>query len=69
MENCPHSKVTVCTEDALVPLLELMMPSVEVNVEHNQRSCCKTSQEEPEATKICACQHLMVVEACNLKMY
>jgi hypothetical protein len=44
VENCPHSKVTVCTEDTLVPLLELVMPSVEVNVEYNQRSCCKTSQ-------------------------
>lgn len=44
VENRPHSNVTVCTEDALVPLLEFVMPSVEVNVEYNQRSCCKTSQ-------------------------
>jgi hypothetical protein len=30
--------------DASVPLLELMMPSIEVNVEYNQRSCGKSSQ-------------------------
>jgi hypothetical protein len=69
VENCPHSTVTVCTEDVLVPLLELMMPSVEVDVEYNQRSRCKTCQQEPETTKNMCFSTLMVVDGFYQKLY
>jgi len=44
--DCPHTWQAQPQQDtdASVSLLELMMPSVEVNVEYNQRSCGKSSQ-------------------------
>lgn len=51
MINKLHVMATVHPEiqpgqdvDASVPLLELMMPSIEVNVKYNQRSSGKSSQ-------------------------